>query len=275
MPYTVVFFHAHPDDEAIATAGTMAKLKATGHRVVLVVATKGELGEHAPDALAPGETLTERRVEEQMAAASVVGIDRVEFLGFHDSGMAGEATNDAPGSFASADVDSAAGRLADLLTNERADVLTIYDDHGGYGHPDHVQVHRVGARAAELAGTPIVLESTMNRDFLRALMEQIPDDALADTEDRPAIEDFDTFGSPESIITTTIDVREFTHLKRAAMRAHASQIPDDSFFLALPDDAFREAFGWEWFIRRNAPPGTRETDVFAGFEGPSRDGDSA
>jgi LmbE family N-acetylglucosaminyl deacetylase len=267
MPHTIVFFHAHPDDEAIATAGTMAKAKADGHRVVLVVATKGELGEHDPAALAPGETLTERRVDEQMRAASVIGIDRVEFLGFHDSGMAGEPTNDAPGSFAAANIDDAAKRLADLLTAERADVLTIYDDHGGYGHPDHVQVHRVGARAAELAGTQVVLESTMNRDYIRALMEQIPDEARGDDVDGPSIDDMDTFGSPESIITTTIDVRAFTDQKRAAMRAHASQIPDDSFFLSLPLDAFREAFGYEWFIRRDAPHGTRETDVFAGLDG--------
>jgi LmbE family N-acetylglucosaminyl deacetylase len=259
-------FHAHPDDEAIATAGTMAKAKAAGHRVVLVVATKGELGEHAPEMLGSGETITDRRVAEQMAAAALLGVDRVEFLGFHDSGMAGEPTNHAPESFASADVDEAAARLAAVLTDEAADVLTVYDDHGGYGHPDHVQVHRVGVRAAELAGTPHVLESTMNRDHIRRLMEQIPEEALGDMEDRPAIEELDTFGSPESIITTIVDVREFTDRKRDAMKAHASQIPADSFFLTMPDDAFREAFGWEWFIRRGVPSETRESDVFAGLD---------
>jgi LmbE family N-acetylglucosaminyl deacetylase len=262
VQYTLVVFHAHPDDEAIATAGTMAKAKAEGHRVVLVVATRGELGEHAPDVLAPGETLTDRRVAEQMAAAEIIGVDRVEFLGFHDSGMAGEPTNTAPGAFASADVDDAAARLAQLLEEERAHVLTIYDDHGGYGHPDHIQVHRVGARAAEFARTPVVLESTMNRDHVRRLMEMAPPEAFGDAEDRPAIEDLDSFGSPEEAITTMVDVREFTDRKRAAMRAHASQIPEDSFFLALPDEAFREAFGWEWFIRRGAENGTRETGVF-------------
>ena len=100
MPYTLVMFHAHPDDEAIATGGTMARAKGEGHRVVLVVATRGELGEYAPDALAPGETLADRRVAELHAAAEILGVDRVEFLGYHDSGMAGEPTNDAPGSFA-------------------------------------------------------------------------------------------------------------------------------------------------------------------------------
>src|SRR5450755_4189989 len=173
---TLVTFHAHPDDESIATGGTMARAKSEGHRVVLVLATRGELGEFSPDALAPGETLTERRVAETQAAADVLGVDRVEFLGYRDSGMAGEPTNDDDGAFARADVDEAAQRLADILRDENADVLTVYDDHGGYGHPDHVQVHRVGVRAAELAGTKRVYEQTTSREHVRrgmaAILEQ-------------------------------------------------------------------------------------------------------
>ena len=263
VAFTLVTFHAHPDDEAIATGGTMARAKAEGHRVVLVLATRGELGEHAPEALAPGETLTDRRVAETHAAASVLGVDRVEFLGYRDSGMDGEPTNHDDDAFARADVEEAATRLADLLREEQADVLTVYDDHGGYGHPDHVQVHRVGVRAAELAGTRRVYESTMNRDHIRALMARRADE-MADTPDAPDAAEMDDFGSPESIITTTVDVRDFVDSKRAAMAAHASQIPEDSFFLAMPLDAFREAFGQEWFIRRDARD-TRETSVFDGL----------
>jgi LmbE family N-acetylglucosaminyl deacetylase len=260
LSYTLVTFHAHPDDESIATAGTMARAKAEGHRVVLVLATRGELGEHAPDALAPGETLTERRVAELHAAAEVLGVDRVEFLGYRDSGMAGEDTNDADGAFARADVDEAAAKLAELLREEDADVLTVYDDHGGYGHPDHVQVHRVGVRAAELAGTRRVYEATMNRDFIRNLVEQRSDE-LPENVEAPDATQMDDFGSPESIITTTVDVGDYVDRKRAAMQAHASQIPADSFFLALPPDAFRAAFGEEWFIRRDAPE-VRESWLF-------------
>jgi LmbE family N-acetylglucosaminyl deacetylase len=260
VTYTLVTFHAHPDDESIATAGTMARAKAEGHRVVLVVATRGELGEHAPDALGPGETLTERRVAEQLDAAQHLGVDRVEFLGYHDSGMAGEATNDAPEAFARADLEEAAERLAKLLAEERADVLTIYDDHGGYGHPDHVQVHRVGVRAAEIAGTARVYESTMNRDYIKALLERSREE-ISDVPDAPDAAEMDDFGSPEAMITTTVDVRDYVDRKRAAMAAHASQIPADSFFLAMPPEAFREAFGYEWFIRRDRPD-TRETWLF-------------
>jgi LmbE family N-acetylglucosaminyl deacetylase len=263
VPYTLVLFHAHPDDESIATAGTMAKARAEGHRVVLVVATRGELGEAAPGSVAPGASLAEVRVQEQLAAAEILGVDRVEFLGFHDSGMAGEPTNQAPEAFANADLVDAATRLAKLLDQERADVLTVYDDHGGYGHPDHIQVHVVGIRAAELAGTPVVLECTINRDHVRKMMEMIAEQAPEDGGDAPPIEEIDSFGEPEARITTTVDVRDFVELKRAAMRAHASQIPPDSFFLSIPDDAFREAFGSEWYIRRGAPNGTREGSVFA------------
>jgi LmbE family N-acetylglucosaminyl deacetylase len=257
---TLVTFHAHPDDEAIATAGTMARAKAEGHRVVLVVATKGELGEQAPGSVAPSETLAERRVAEQLESARILGVDRVEFLGYQDSGMAGETTNRAPGAFAGADIEEAAARLAQLLQEERADALTVYDDHGVYGHPDHVQVYRVGIRAAELAGIPRVYEATMNRDFIKDLIAQ----RAAEMPDDVAIEDpteNNDFGSPAALITTRVDVRDFALQKRAAMAAHASQIPPDSFFLSLPDDAFREAFGHEWFIRHDAP-NVREEWIF-------------
>lgn len=268
MPRTLVTFHAHPDDEAIATAGVMAKAASEGHRVVLVVATRGEHAGYGHEVLEPGESMSRRRVKETQRAAEILGVQRVEFLGYVDSGMMGTPENDADDSFWTADTDEAATRLAKILDEEQADVLTVYDDHGGYGHPDHIQVHRVGVRAAELAGTPVVYESTMNRDHIRRLLEEriaqgdtnLPGDI--DPEDLPDPDD-NTFGSPESIITTKVDVRDFLDRKRAAMAAHASQIQESSFFLKMPPDAFREGFGYEWFIRRGAPAGTSESDLFA------------
>ncbi len=261
MPFTIVSFHAHPDDEAIATGGTLAKAKADGHRVVLVFATRGELGEHAPGFLEEGELLATRRVAETHAAARLLGVDRVEFLGYHDSGMAGEATNHAPGAFAAVDVDEAAHRLARILQDEDADVLTVYDDNGSYGHPDHIQVHRVGVRAADIAGTREVFEATINRDHVLRLMTERPDGLAAiPEEERPT--DVENLGVPEDRITTFVDVHAFVALKKAAMAAHASQITPESFFMALPDDAFREAFGYEWFIRRGATPGERDDSLF-------------
>ncbi|MBV8950380.1 MAG: PIG-L family deacetylase [Actinobacteria bacterium] len=263
MPYTLVTFHAHPDDEAIATAGTMAKAAAAGHRVVLVVATRGEHGEVAPEFLEPGESLAERRVEETRRAAALLGVARVEFLGYVDSGMAGTPENDRPGSFWSADVDEAARRLARILEEESADVLTVYDERGTYGHPDHVQVHRVGVKAGELAGTPRIYEATVDREYLRALMRERRDE-ISVGEGAPDPDLFD-IGVPSERITTVVDVRAETRQKRAAMAAHASQIPENSFFLALPDDAFDLAFGQEWFIRRDGRPSAREHSLFDGL----------
>jgi len=264
VPFTLVTFHAHPDDEAIATGGTMARAKAEGHRVVLVLATRGELGEYQPAVLADGESLRDRRVAETHAAAAELGVDRVAFLDYQDSGMAGEPTNDAPGSFASADVEEAAGQLAELLVEEHADVLTIYDDHGSYGHPDHVQVYRVGARAAELASTPRVYESTADREYIQALIAENRDSRAPDAPDAPDAAEMDDFGSPHALITTTVDVREYVDHKRRAMAAHASQIPADSFFLTLDPDQFRAAFGQEWFIRRDRRD-AREDWIFDGL----------
>ncbi len=252
---TIVSFHAHPDDESIATGGTLARAAADGHRVVLVFGTRGECGEVADGFLADGEQLGERRAQEVAASAEALGAARVEFLGYRDSGMIDEPTNDEPDCFWQADLDEASERLAVILRDEAADVLTVYDSHGGYGHPDHIQVHRVGHRAAELAEVPHVYESTMNRDHLRRVM------AVAAAEnpefEGPDLDDEAEFGSPESVITTTVDVTGWLDAKRASMAAHASQIPEDSFFLAMPDDAFAMAFGNEWFIRTSPPaPGT-------------------
>jgi LmbE family N-acetylglucosaminyl deacetylase len=260
---TLVSFHAHPDDECIACGGVMRKAFEEGHRVVLVVATRGENGEVQEGFLAEGEKLWERRVIETHAAAEILGAQRVEFLGYVDSGMMGEPENDVPGSFWTASVEEAAEKLAAILREENADVLTIYDDNGGYGHPDHIQVHRVGKRAAELAGTERVYQSTMNRDHMRRGIEEAVAAGIASEVEMP--EPSENFGKPESEITAAVDVSVYLGHKRKAMRAHASQISESSFFLAMPDEGFAHAFGTEWFIREGQGPGITETDLLAGL----------
>ncbi len=275
---TITFFHAHPDDEAIATGGTMASLADQGHRVVLVTATRGELGEIPDGLLGPGESLTERRMSELAAASRLLGVARQTFLDYHDSGMAGEATNDEPGSFAAADVTEAAAALAAVLDDEASDVLVIYDEHGGYGHPDHVQVHRVGMRAAELAATPVVYMATMNRDFMRSFA------ALTEGSDwgppEATTDGMDTMGEPASRLTTEVDVTPWIETKRQAMRVHASQIGETSFFLSMPDDVFSMVFGQEWYIRvkpqfDGSAEGTREAGLLMGAGSVSGDGGAA
>ena len=259
---TLVTFHAHPDDESIATGGVMAKAADEGHRVVLVVATRGEHGEVEEGFLAPGETLGERRVKETQACADILGAARLEFLGYVDSGMIGTPENDAPESFWQADVEEAASRLAAILTDEGADVLTVYDENGGYGDPDHIQVHRVGLRAAELAGTPRVYMNTINRDRLQRSMQAAVDRGAEMPADLNP-DDLKNLGVSEDRITTTVDIRPWLVRKRAAMAAHASQISETSFFLAMAPELFEGGFGQEWFIRCAAPPGTAETDLLA------------
>ena len=261
--HTLVVFHAHPDDEAIATGGVMAKAAADGHRVVLVVATRGEHGEVPDGFLDPGEELWRRRVRETDAAAEILGVSRVEFLDYVDSGMAGREENDAPGSFWQANVDEAARRLAEVLEEEHADVLTAYDENGVYGHPDHIQVHRVGTRAAQLAGTPKLYLNTVNKDYFRRSMADLASLDIALPGDLKP-EDLD-IGLPEDRITTAVDVRQFLPAKRAAMAAHASQISETSFFLAMPPPMFEAAFGTEWFVLEGARPGTSETELFEGI----------
>ncbi|MEU6646124.1 PIG-L family deacetylase [Saccharomonospora sp. NPDC046836] len=262
---TLVTFHAHPDDECIGCGGIMRKASEEGHRVVLVVATRGEHGEVPDGFLADGEQLWQRRVAETHASAEVLGAHRVEFLGYTDSGMVGTEANDAPGSFWTAPVEDAAQKLAAILRAESADVLTCYDDNGGYGHPDHIQVHRVGMRAAELAGTPRVYQNTMNRDHILRGRQALAESPGMDPETMPDIENEPGFGKPESVITAAVDVTPWLKHKRRAMRAHASQISEQSFFLALPDEAFAFAFGTEWFIREGQGPGITETDLLAGL----------
>ncbi len=248
---TLVCFHAHPDDEAIATGGTMAAAAAAGHRVVLVLATRGEHGEIRDGVLEEGEQLGLRRIAETFEAAAVLGASRVEFLGYVDSGMAGTPENDGPYAFWRADVDDAARRLAVILEEEDADVLTVYDHNGGYGHPDHIQVHRVGVAAARMVGLDEVYEATMNRDRIRASIEEAREQMSSDdAEQLPDIDSEDTeFGMPEEAITHGVDVSAHLSVKRESMICHRSQIGPEFFFLQMDTDAFARAFGVEWFIK--------------------------
>ncbi|HVL83379.1 MAG TPA: PIG-L family deacetylase [Pseudonocardia sp.] len=259
---TIVSFHAHPDDESISSGGTLARAAAAGHRVVIVFATRGELGEPVPGVLAPGEPLSVRRSAECYASAQALGGHRVEFLGWTDSGMMGEATNDAPYCFWRADLGHAARRLAVILEEEDADVLTVYDDNGGYGHPDHIQVHRVGRRAAELAGVPVVAQVTINRDWMvRGIRGMAESGQLPDGWEPPAM-DAPTFGKPESEITHRVDAVDFVAQKQASMRAHASQMGPGHFLLTMPEPMFAMGMGVEFYIVDPVPSPVAAPEVF-------------
>ena len=258
MPHTLLAFHAHPDDEALLTSGTMARAAAEGHRVVLVVATDGGEGLAATQYAGDGG-LAVRRMGELEASARALGVARVEHLGYADSGLGPHAPPDPPGAtrFVRADTDEAAARLAAILTEEDADVLLTYDPNGGYGHPDHVKAHEVGMRAAELAGTRRVLQATVPRDTIcRAI------DLAAKVYRFPPEFDRNSFNrafSARRDITHRISVRRHIGAKRASMRAHASQASADggadrtlAAFLRIPRPLYDLVFGREWYVDATA-----------------------
>lgn len=274
---TLVVFHAHPDDEALLTAGTMARAAAEGHRVVLVVATDGALGLTDESAFGTkGDALAATRSRELAASARALGVARTVELGHADSGSGPEVWPDPPGGrrFVRVPVDDAATALADVLVEERADVLTTYDPHGGYGHRDHVRVHEVGARAAELArerGLPVrVLWATVPRDLICRSIDLVAKVYRFPPEfDRSS---FDRAFSSSAEITHRIPVRRFAKAKRASMRAHASQAADSGggdrtlgMLVRIPRPLYDLVFGREWFVDPDAAPGTAATDVFAGL----------
>jgi LmbE family N-acetylglucosaminyl deacetylase len=273
MPHTLVAFHAHPDDEALLTSGTMARAAAEGHRVVVVVATDGELGLAASEFTGEGR-LAATRMDELRASARALGVARVEHLGYADSGLGPDAAPDPPGAtrFVRADVEEAATRLAAILREEDADVLLHYEPNGGYGHPDHKKVHVVGARAAEIAGTSKVLEATVPRDTIcRAIDLAAKVYRFPPEFDRSS---FDRAFSARSEITHRISVRRHVAAKRASMRAHASQASADggadrtlAAFLRIPRPLYDLVFGREWFVDRSLPPGSPvRRDVFDGLD---------
>jgi len=239
---TIVAFHAHPDDEALLTGGTLARAAADGHRVVLVVATIGMKG---PD--------PSRRAELE-ASATVLGVARVVHLGYAGSGHGEILYPDPPGwvRFVRASTDEAAARLVAILREEKASVLLSYDRNGGYGHRDHVKVHEVGKRAAELAGDVRLMEATIPRDAVARLVRIVRLFRI------PFRYDIDTLlraYSAKSEITHTFDVRRFARRKQAAIAAHSTQVkgtgrlaPLMRVITRLPAPLFGLAFNREWYI---------------------------
>lgn len=244
---TAVFFHAHPDDEVLFTGGTIARAAAEGHRVVLVTATRGERGADRAGVLADGQSMAEVRERELRAAAERLNIDRCVLLDYRDSGIDGEG----PDGFCQAPAEEAARQLADILADEQAEVFVTYDERGIYGHPDHIQVHKVGIRAAQLADVESVFLATVDRDRLQAMLKAAQ--AFGLELDDQTLDWAVTAGVSSDRITTTVDVGGYMAAKRDAMAAHRTQFPPRSTVLELPPPAFQFVFGTEWFIQLDSP----------------------
>jgi LmbE family N-acetylglucosaminyl deacetylase len=250
---TVVFFHAHPDDEAIFTGGTMSLLADRGDRVVLVLATSGEQG--MIEVIGDGDLGTHRRGETDEAAA-LLGVEQVLHLGYEDSGLDGSHT----GGFAHVPAHDAAARAGELLDRAGVvpDALVIYDGDGIYDHPDHVAVHHAGRALAELVEVGVLYEATVDREYLHFVETHLV--VEAGLGERPADLGLaaTAIGRPTLLIDTELDVSSVIDRKRAAMAAHRSQIPESSSALRLEAAAFGDVYGFEWYVR-HGPPGPVES----------------
>lgn len=262
MPHTLVALHAHPDDESLLTGGTLARAAAQGHRVVLVVATAGERGLAQESA-----GLGARRVAELERAAGLLGVARTVLLGYGDSGFR-EPVEPPAGSLCAAPVDEVAARVATVLEEEHADVLTVYDDNGGYGHRDHLRVRAAGLAGATRAGTPVVLAATVDRDALLRGMRMLRRLGVRPGGMTP--EALAGAFAPASAVTHEVDVRPWVRTKQAALRAHASQASggDDvrtvRLLGRLPWPLASLVLGREWFVEVGRPSSARRaTDPFA------------
>lgn len=274
--------HAHPDDEVTGTGATMAHYAADGAHVTLVTCTLGEEGEiHVPAlaqlVAAEADQLGGYRIVELERACAALGVTDQRFLGgagrYRDSGMMGLETNNHPRCFWQADLDEAAGHLVKIMQEIRPQVMITYDDNGFYGHPDHIQAHRVAMRAADLAGAAApakIYFTAMPRSVLEGGMEAfrgLDDNPFADVT---TVEDL-PFGTPDDEIAARLDGTDRYEQKVAAMRAHATQIPDNSWLYGIAGDFGGEFMGIEYFTLakgvRGAVGGPHgwESDLFSGL----------
>ncbi|ASY32927.1 MULTISPECIES: N-acetyl-1-D-myo-inositol-2-amino-2-deoxy-alpha-D-glucopyranoside deacetylase [unclassified Streptomyces] len=292
----LLLVHAHPDDESINNGATMAAAVASGAEVTLVTCTLGEEGEIIPPALAPlaadrADRLGTYRSGELTAAMAALGVRDHRFLGgpgrYRDSGMMGAPQNDRPGSFWSAPLDEAAGHLVAVIREVRPDVLVTYDPDGGYGHPDHIQAHRVAMRAAELAAEPGHLPAagpahTIAKTYWNRLPRPVAEAAFAEARRALPGSPFARLAAVDDVpgvvdaarVTTAVDARAHLPAKLAAMRAHATQITVAEPLFALSNDLAQPVFGVEYYelVRGEAgPPGPDgyETGLLAGLVPPS------
>jgi LmbE family N-acetylglucosaminyl deacetylase len=267
---TLLLVHAHPDDEAISTGGVMMKAHDEGHRVVLVTATRGEVGEISNmDEATSRPRLAEIRTEELKRAGEILGVDRQEFLGYRDSGMRETADNENPASFHQAPLAEAAERLAKILREERPEVVVTYDPTGSYFHPDHIKAHQITNAALDLLKSegwePRKLYwSGIPRSYIEEMAARMA------KAGRPSpFTEIPGMGVPDEQLTTVVDVGDYVDRKRDAFRAHLSQNSPSMFFMNTPEEEFRRAFGREFYqLARGelgAPP--PEPDMFAGVPG--------
>jgi LmbE family N-acetylglucosaminyl deacetylase len=273
---TLMVVHAHPDDEAIGTGGILKKYSGQGIRTIVVLATKGEAGEingRIPTAKEK-EGIVDLRMRELQCSCRILGVHRVHFLGYRDSGMAGTPENKLPGALASTDPGEATRLLVQIIRKERPHVLTTYNENGTYGHPDHIAVNQITVRAFEAAGRKEYYPDPALRPWqpLKLYYRAIPltrirkMGEIMSNRGRELGIDPESMGTEDEAITTWVDIRDVLKEKLSAIRCHKSQVGENSFFNQFPASQREEILGFECFIwvGGHSKPSRRETDLFEG-----------
>lgn len=282
---TFLAVHAHPDDEATSTGGLYRLLANQGVRTVLVTCTNGECGD-SPDGDKPdvdrhdAELVARVRADELDRAVAALGIERLVRLGYRDSGMMGWPQNDDPACFWATPVAEAAARLAEIVSDERPQVIVTYNEVGFYGHPDHIQANRITRAALRLIDYEPTLYYNAIPDSVMDLMrarwaeedrrraeEDVAQGIVREPEGPPTIDGEPLhMGTPDDRIGATIDVRGVSDAKYDALAAHASQM-GGSFWMKMSKEEFQHAMGTEWFVRVTNPHGLEGNvgDIFAGY----------
>lgn len=281
MPLTLLAVHAHPDDESITTGGVLARYAAEGVHTVVVTCTGGEVGEISDPALATPENLAAVRARELAEACRILGVGEQISLGYRDSGMMGTPDNDHPDCFWQADLGAVTERLVAIVRRTRPDVIVAYNEIGDYGHPDHIQAHRIAVAAFDAAGdatrypaqgpapwTPRKLYYSAwprsQGELLRRLLAEAGIESPWSEGDTEGEQDM---GTPDELITTWVDARAWVDRTRAALAAHRTQMGPESFFMRIPPEIAHRVWGVEVFrrIESRVPAPTPETDLFAGL----------
>lgn len=280
--YRALLVHAHPDDETINNGATMAMYAALGAELTLITCTRGEEGEvlvddHAHKSAAYEDTLGEHREIELRDAMAALGISDYRFLGapnvkYRDSGMMGTEPNNREDNFWKADFDIATSHLIKIIEEIKPHILITYDEFGGYGHPDHIQAHRVAMAAAERSSWNIA--KIYWNVMPRSVIQEGIDAMAALGSDFMGVDNADDlpFAKDDSFVTAHIDGNEYVDAKMAAMRAHATQIAVDGPFFALSNNLGLQVWGNEYYTlvkgEKAAPfdMAGRESDLFAGVD---------
>lgn len=264
---TIMAVHAHPDDEVISTGGILARYAEEGIRTVLVTCTNGEQGD-GPGGVKPGEEghddddVAARRLDELRESVGHLGIHHLELLGYRDSGMEGWAANGDAHSFCNVPIEESTAKLVALMEKYRPQVVVTYDENGGYGHPDHIQAHRIAVAAFNAGHGEKLYYTAIPRARIREMFDFMKSTGV-EMGDFELPEDF---GTPDELITTEVDVAGYVQEKIKALKAHESQ-GENIFLLQMPEDAQHRVFSVETFVRQSTriPAPDQEADLFAGL----------